>query len=684
MKASYNWLKDFVDFQLSSQDLAHTLTMAGFEVEAIEPVEDDTVFDIGITPNRPDCLSMRGIAREISTILEIPFKTIPSQEIEEEGQGPPVEILNKDLCPRYSSRVITGIKPGASPEWLSKRLESCGIRSMSNIVDVTNYVMLEMGQPMHAFDLDKIDQGKIIVKEAGSTITFVTLDNEERKISKDMLLIWDGKKPVAIAGVMGGLNSEVHEGTTNILLESAYFNPSSVRKTSRALNISTEASYRFERGVDREAADEAMNRAAQMILDLAGGRATAMTDAYPEPHKPRSIQVSVNSISSLIGIDLDEDTVGKTLNSLGCGTVNTDGVLTVVPPSYREDLIMSVDIAEEIARLYGYDKIPSTFPVMQMSAAPENKKQKVISRLKESLVHSGFSEAINYSFMNTDALDNLNIGAGDRRRDVVHVKNPLRIEDAAMRTTLVPALLNNIQTNHRRGEKAIRLFEISKVFLPSKEKLPEEILQLGAVLSKEQTARFWAEQHEGFYDLKGAFENVLSGLKIKNISFSHSGKDTEPYLHPGKSCAIYINGNKSGSLGSLHPAVAEAFDIRGDISLGTIDNIREIIESSAEKEYFNPLPKYPCSERDMAIVVDDTITVASVEDEIFNTETTLIESVNLFDIYKGKPIPQGKKSLAYSIRYRSSERTLKDGEVDELHAHVLGRLQKSLNAELRS
>ena len=413
MKASYSWLKEFVDFNLPPEELSHTLTMAGLEVEAIEKVEEDTIFDIGITPNRPDCLSVRGIAREISAVLEIPFKDISTGIEKEEGDGPVVEIENPGLCPRYSSRIITGVKPGPSPEWLSKRLESCGIRATSDIVDITNYVMLELGQPMHAFDLDKLAGKKIVVREAGDVKKFRTLDDEERDLSKETLLIWDAEKPVAIAGIMGGRNTGVSESTVDILLESAYFNPSSVRKTSRSLNLSTESSYRFERGVDIEAVTLALDRAAQMIAETAGGRVTKIIDKYPGLFEPKKIRVSFKKISSVIGVDIAGSFVERSLRNIGFRVEREGEGIAAIPPAYRNDIERDVDIIEEVARLYGYDNIPSTMSFMQMSSPPEHKTQERVKILKNSMIKSGFSEVINVSFLNPDALDKLNLPAND-------------------------------------------------------------------------------------------------------------------------------------------------------------------------------------------------------------------------------------------------------------------------------
>ncbi|NOZ69102.1 MAG: phenylalanine--tRNA ligase subunit beta [Deferribacteres bacterium] len=684
MKASYKWLKEFVDFNLPPDKLAHTLTMAGLEVEEIEEFEGDTIFDIGITPNRPDCLSIRGIAREISAVLEIPFKDITVKIGAEEGEGPAVEIESPELCPRYSSRIIRGVKPGPSPEWLSKRLESCGIRPASNIVDITNYVLLELGQPMHAFDLDKLTGGRIVVRQAAGVEKFRTLDGEERKLPAEALLIWDAEKPVAIAGVMGGRNTEVSESTLNILLESAYFKPSLVRRTSRALSLSTESSYRFERGVDIEAVTLALDRAAQLIVQTAGGRVTRMTDNYPEPFERGKIRVSFKKISSVIGVDIDGAFVEKTLGNLGFRVEREGEGIAAVPPGYRTDMEMDVDIIEEVARLYGYDRIPSTLPTMQMSSPPEHETQELIKTLKNSMVKSGFSEVINFSFLNPDALEKLNLPPDDKRRDIIHIRNPLRKEESAMRTTLIPALLNNIALNLNRGEKMLRFFEVSRVFLPSGGKLPDEITQFAAVYHKDVTASIWQDKHDGFYDLKGTVENLFLELKIKRYSFERGASPVEPYLHPGKSCSIVIEGRKTGSLGTLHPGVARAFDIKGDVIILEIHDIEKIREAVPARITYVPLPRYPYVERDIAIIVSKDTTVAQAEKIIRGTDTDIIESVKLFDIYTGKPIPEDKKSLAFSIRYRSAVKTLTDSEVDAVHSAIIKSLEAELGAELRS
>ncbi len=684
MKASIKWLKEYVDFSLSAAELSHLLTMAGLEVEGTEEVGDDIILEIAVTPNRPDCLSIRGIAREISANLGLPLKKIPISIKTEGGDGPDIQIEDRELCTRYASRIIYGVKPGPSPEWITKRLEAHGFRSSLNIVDITNYVLLEMGHPLHAFDLDRLAGKKIAVKRAGSVKEFQTLDGEKRALNNDMLLIWDAEKPVAIAGVMGGLNTEVTLSTVNILLESAYFRPDSIRRTAKRLGLATESSYRFERGADVNGLTDALDRAAQMIVEIAGGAVTDVSDNYPEPYSPKEIIVRPDRLNSLLGVDIDKTVALGFLENLGFKCKSGEKGIHATPPSFRPDIQREVDIIEEIARLYGYDKIPSTLPVIKMQPLPDSTKRGVINNIKDFMVKSGYMEVINLSFLNPTALDNLNIPAADNRRNLIYIKNPLRKEDAALRTSLVPSLLENVSLNMSRGERALSFFEISRVFFASGEKLPDEVLQMAAVYCKDTSDAVWQKKHEGFFDIKGALENLFKELKIKDYSFEPDRSFHEPYLHPGKSSLIKIGGEVFGSIGALHPGIAERLDLTGDISLFEIYDLKKLLSVMPSEIKFAPLPKYPYVERDLAIIVSKDVTVARAKAIISGIDTTIIESVKLFDIYTGKPVPPDKKSLAFSIRYRASDKTLTDSEVDSLHSAILRELESSIKAELRS
>jgi len=687
MKASLKWLKEFVDFSLTPAEMANALTMSGLEVESILPNphdSDDSILEINVAPNRPDCLSITGIAREVYAILGPPSTLLTGSGLvfthEQEAAGPVVKIEEPCLCHRYSSRIIYDVKVKPSPEWISKRLESHGFRPTNNIVDITNYVLLEMGHPLHAFDLDKLTGHCIVVKVAGTVDKFLTLDNENRTLNKDMLLIWDSEKPVAIAGIIGGLNSEITPSTVNILLESAYFDPPSIRRTSKALNLTTESSYRFERGADINRVVQALDRAAQLIIEIAGGKTTRITDIYPEPFSTRRISVKFKKINDTLGVKIQPHEIQEMLTKLGIENEREGQGITVMPPSFRQDIQRDMDVIEEVARLYGYNKIPSTLPKVKMQPLQDS-RWNLIKRVKESMRKSGYSEVINYSFLNPSVLDKLKIHVNDRRRNLIKIRNPLRKEEEALRTTLIPALLEDVRFNINRGERTLRLFEISYVFLGSGKNLPEEVLKIAGVYLKDKKTLLW-QGADAFYDLKGALEGIFLELKIKNYLFIQEYSLSEPFLHPGESSAIKVDDQTVGFLGVIHPEVAQDFDIPPETAIFELD-AEKIFSSIPPKTTFCPLPKYPYIERDIAIVIPDNTTVAEVEKTIRNVNSALIESIGLFDIYRGKPIPEDKKSLAFTIRYRAGDRTLTDNEVNELHSKIIKNLEDSLKAELR-
>ncbi|MBI4709671.1 MAG: phenylalanine--tRNA ligase subunit beta [Nitrospirae bacterium] len=683
MKASINWLKEFVEFSLTPQEIAETLTMSGLEVEGMEETENDTLLEVNVPPNRPDCLSINGLAREISAVLGLTLKQSRISVSESETvERPAVEIKDPGLCMRYSARIIRGVRIAPAPQRISQRLELHGIRAKNNVVDITNYVLLEMGHPLHAFDLDKLSGGRIVVKQAGSTDKFLSLDNDEKTLSSETLLIWDKEKPVAIAGVMGGLDTEVAGDTVNILLESACFNPVSVRRTSKRLNLSTESSYRFERGADIEGLIKALDRAAHLIAEIAGGKISALADNYPAPFKPVQIPFKFSKINAVLGIDINPQIAEELLTRLGFKIKREGDRHTVVPPCYRQDIRRDIDVIEEIARLYGYDKIPASLPSIRIQSELPAMRN-LLRTVTESLRRSGYSEAINFSFLNPSALDKLMLSPEDARRNLIKIKNPLKNEDEALRTTLIPALLENVRLNLSRGEKSLRLFELSKVFLHSGQKLPAEPLRLSAVYVKgADSLSLWQGKHDGFYDLKGALEGLFAELRIEDYSFASEGF-REPYLHPGKSCVVRACKIDIGTIGALHPAAAQAFDISGEIYLLELDAEKLLLNIPAGVTY-RPLPKYPYVERDMAIVVSTEIKSADVSAAILNAEPDMIESVSLFDIYTGAHIPGGKKSLAFAIRYRAGDRTFTDSEVDLMHTKIIKQLADSFSAELRS
>ncbi|MEW6001157.1 MAG: phenylalanine--tRNA ligase subunit beta [Nitrospirota bacterium] len=684
MRVPFEWLKDFIDFTAAPEEIADKLTMIGLEVEAIEPSKDDVVFEVNVTPNRPDCLSIIGIARELSATFNIPLK-IPLCEIN--GESPfsdfSVEILNPELCNRYAGRVIKGVNIYDSPEWIRVRLEKCGVRSINNIVDITNYVLLEFGHPLHAFDLDEITGDKIKVGVAGPGNKIVTLDGAERNLPEDSLLIWDSVRPIAIAGVMGGLDTEVTDNTKNIFLESAYFNPLSIRRTAKRLNLISESSYRFERGTDIEFLERALNRAALMIREIAGGMVHEIIDEYPIKYFPEPIEARYDRINKILGTELSNITIYEILKRLGIKVEDKEDSMVVNPPAYRRDMKNDNDIAEEIARLYGYDRIPRRIPRSPLPSGQPAKKMTNIFRIRETMRKAGFTEIINYSFMNPLSLDTINIPGDDRRRKVIVISNPLRQEESLLRTTLVPSLIENFKYNLDRGIKEIRFFEMAKVFEDIGEPLPLEEFRLGGVFYKEKTPSLWREDASGFFITKGALESIFEELKIKEYSFSSS---SEPFLHKGQAADIFVSGSYAGFLGLLGPEIVERLDLKKhkpEIILFEL-NLDLLLTLIPDSIKYCPTPRYPSVERDIAIVVDDFIPAFEIKKIIESFPTELIEEVSVFDYYKGGNIPDGKKSLAFSVIYRSREKTLTDEEVEKLHTSLVKYVLKKTGGKLRT
>jgi len=719
MRVPYEWLKDFVDITATPEEVAERLTMIGLEVEGTEFVGGDTVFEVNVTPNRPDCLSIIGIARELSAAFKAPLK-IPYHEIEE---GLPVsdysvEIVTPELCNRYAGRVITDVRISESPEWIKKRLEKCGIRAINNVVDITNYVLLEFGHPLHAFDADTIEGKKIVVNTAeslkqsygippppipplprvcvggvdarlsevpGATehrTIFKTLDGVDREIPGDSLLIWDSARPVAIAGVMGGAETEVSDRTRNIFLESAYFDPFSIRRTSKKLSLATESSYRFERGTDIEFLENALNNAALMIKEIAGGRIHGIIDAYPVKYVPEPVEVRYGRINRILGTNLSNVDMLEILRRLGIPAEDKKDFFVIYPPSHRRDIRRDDDVSEEIARMYGYNMIPTTIPRSPLSPGRLDTRAMNGNRIREAMRKAGFTEVINYSFMGMSSLDMVAIPGADRRRAVMTINNPLSQNENLLRTTLTPALIGNMKYNLDRGVKDIRFFEISRVFENTGKALPLEELRLGGIFYRDKSPSLWKEDVQGFFIVKGAVESMFEDLKMSDYSLSPS---SEPFLQKGQSCDIHVKNSCVGYLGVLGPEIAERLDLKKqnpEIVVFEI-NIDSILTFIPESIVYRQIPKYPCVERDIAVIVDEVVPAAEIKGLITAFPSDLIEEVSVFDFYKGRNIPEGKKSLAFSIIYRSKEKTLTDEEVEVLHASLVDYLLHKTGGELR-
>lgn len=684
MRVPFEWLKEFVNTSLSPAEIAEKLTMLGLEVESLEKADKDTILEVNVTPNRPDCLSIFGIAREISAALNVPLK-FPEFKVKEEGliSNFKVEICDEDLCSRYAGRIIKNVKITDSPEWITERLSKCSMRSVNNVVDITNYVLLELGHPLHAFDLDRLKGDIIRICAAGEGQQITTIDGVERKLPSDSLLIWDAKSPVAVAGVMGGADTEVTDATKNIFLESAYFQPSSIRRTSKALCLKSEASYRFEREADVESLAKALDRTTHLIHNVAGGKVYKKIDVYPKKFTPRYINVKFEKVNRVLGSRIPDDDMINMIKRLNIEANKGKDSFSVSPPAFRLDLNRDIDIIEEIARIYGYSRIKTTIPKAYISGQALNRKQDIMRRIKESVRKAGFNEAVNYSFMNEADLDLLSIPYDDRRRKTLSILNPLRKEDSLLRTTIMPSLIRNFIYNFSRGIGDIQLFEASKVFEDIGRPLPLEMSCLAGIYYREKKPVLWKEGAHSFYAVKGMFEAMFNDLHINAYTFTRSN---EPFLHPGQSCDVSVSGTRIGFIGCLSPVVVEKMDLKvtkPDIVVFEIDCDQMISLVPASLAY-SPVPKFPYVERDIAIVVEETMSAAEVETLIRLYPSELIEDVSVFDLYKGENIPSGKKSLAFAVRYRSKSRTLTETEVEEMHQAIVKYLASETGGELRS
>jgi phenylalanyl-tRNA synthetase beta chain len=645
----------------------------------------DTILDMDITPNRPDCLSVIGIAREIAALtgskLNIP--EFHYQELEGAIDSlVSVEIVAPELCPRYCASLLTGVKVVESPQWLQRRLLACGMRPINNIVDVTNYVMLEYGQPLHAFDYNEIRGKQIIVRRAETGEIIATLDGDERTLNTSMLVIADKERAVAIAGIMGGADTEVTVGTNSVLIESANFNQAVIHRGSIGLRLSSEASLRFEKGLSRDLALVALKRATQLMAELAGGKvAKGIIDVYPGKQPKKSISLPVADIKRLLGVELEVREIAKTLELLGfnCRLTESSSEVRVEVPWWRTDVSCAADLAEEVARIIGYDRIPTT---MLSSQLPRHEPVPMLSlkrQLRNTLVSCGFQEVLTYSLTSLEMMGKLSPELCLTGPAPMKVANPMSREQEYLRTNLRTGLLSVLARNERYQEEDIRLFEIGKMFLPRERDLPQEKEMLCAVLSGSQHRLSWQNKEEpiDFFVAKGVVESILSQLGVGAIF--EKGEDGS--LCPGRIASVVVGNESLGVVGELHPKVSGFFELSDAVYLIEIDLDKLLSFTSTLKKY-QPIPRYPSTSRDVALLVDEQITYQQVCDII--QSFSLVNSVALFDLYVGEQVPAGKKSLAFRIVYQSTTHTLTDSEVDRVQQQILDRLQRNLRASLRS
>jgi phenylalanyl-tRNA synthetase beta chain len=647
------------------------------------------VIEFELTPNRPDCLSVYGIAREISVVTGNPLRPVKVDLVEE---GPTVKEVTSviieapDLCPRYTARVILGVRIGPSPWWMRWRLNAVGLRPINNVVDITNYVLMELGHPLHAFDYRKLAENRIVVRKADEGEELVTLDGIIRRLRSDMLVIADAQKAVALAGVMGGEETEVTDQTVDVLLESAYFDPISIRKTSKALGMHTEASHRFERGTDIEGLVTASARATQLIQQIAGGRiCRGMADAYPKRRSQIYIRFRPQRCNYLLGTEISADEMEDMFRRLKFNlSREADGTMSVEAPTFRPDIEREVDLIEEVARIYGYEKIPTFMPRGEVPEAQLNPRDKLRDMAREIMLSAGLSEAINYSFYNPDWFDMIMLPDDDPRRRTMKLRNPLSEEQSVMRTTLVPSLLENVSWNIRHQVREVRLFELAKTFWPETDdpnELPVEREMLGGVLSGSMSSGTWCdpEREPDFFDLKGIVEELLDRFGVRGLRFVRS---KEPFLHPGRSADLILKDGGVGFIGEVHPDVLERWDIPQRVYIFELD-FDALVEESDLTRRFAQIPQFPKVTRDIALLVDRDLPAERVT-ELIRTFSPLVSSVRMFDLYEGDRIPAGYKSLAYSIDFVSYERTLTDEEVEEEIKRLLEVLNEEVGAKLRS
>ncbi len=632
---------------------------------------DESVAEFEITSNRPDCMSIIGLARETAATfgrsISIP---VPKAEGNSENAADyaSVEIENTELCSRFIGRVVKNVKIGPSPEWMQKRLKSCGIRAINNVVDITNYVMLEYGQPMHAYDLDNVEGRKIVVRNAKKDEQLETLDDQPRTLNEQMIVISDAKRAIGVAGVMGGANSEVTDKTTTVLFESACFNGGMVRRGAKALGMRTEASALFEKGLDSENCMPSINRACQLMEELGAGEVVGgVIDVYPTPKSQNVLPFEPDKMNKFLGMEISEKEMIEMLERLD---FKVDGDKVYVP-TFRADVEAMADIAEEVARIYGYDRIPSTMMKSDVSVGGKTKRQKLEDAVRAELTASGLFEIITYSFIDPKENELVNIPADDKRNDFVRITNPLGEENSVMRTDLASSMMKTLRTNYTRRNSEAALFELGTIFTPIEgEQLPLETKSLALGMYGDYD----------FYDIKGIVEQMLERVGITDFDFEVC--KTNPTFHAGRCAEVLIGEKKLGVIGQIHPSVCDNFKIDTEVYAALLD-FELIAEKHKPERHYIALPKFPAVTRDIAVTVCKSVPVGDIVKVIKAQKSDIIEDYRLFDIYEGAQVGENKKSVAYSLTFRGADRTLTDEDVNPVVDKILAELESKLGAQLR-
>ncbi|KGM97308.1 phenylalanyl-tRNA synthetase subunit beta [Clostridium novyi A str. 4552] len=647
-------------------------TPLGREIKEVIDLEKASI-DFEITSNRPDCLSVIGIAREVAATLGTSYRK-PSTEYKvqnSENINNTLKVEVKDeLCRRYMARGVKNVKIAPSPSWMQERLLEAGVRPINNIVDITNFVMIELGQPMHAFDKRQITSNTIVVERAKNGEKFITLDEEERELNEDVLNIKDGDRTIALAGIMGGLNSEVKDDTTEIVFECANFDGTNIRVSSKKLNLRTEASGKFEKDLDPNAVEEAMNRACHLIQELGAGEIMEGTiDVYGNKKETHTVTVDSTWINRFLGTDISKEQMKEYLDRLELLTEISGEELVITVPTFRCDINIKEDVAEEIARIYGYNNVKTTIPSVETLSGGKSTKQLLQDKIVDTLIASGLNQSIAYSFVSPKVFDKILVPEDSELRKVVTIRNPLGEDYSIMRTTSIPSMMESLSRNYSRNNSEVRLFEIGKIYIPNENELPEErnIISLGMYGNVD------------YLDLKGVVENIIDELGVEKVKFQRESEN--PSFHPGKTAALYIKKEFIGVVGEIHPDVAEKYEVDERCYVAELNMDILLKHTKVQKKYI-PLPKFPAVTRDLAVIIDRDILVQEIEDIIKNQGGKLLESAKLFDVYEGKQIPDNKKSIAYSLVYRG-DRTLTDKDVNKVHDKIVRALEHKLGAELR-
>jgi len=687
MFISFEWLRELTETRLSPQELRERLTMVGLAIDAVEQHDGDAVLDVEVPSNRPDCLSHVGIAREVSVIENGPLHPPQPQPPKTEGRSEDltsVEIKDPDLCPRYAARLVRGVKIGPSPDWLTKRLETIGQRPINNVADITNYVLHELGQPLHAFDFAKLGGRRIVVRRATTGETLKTLDGIERTLTNEMLVIADAEKPVALAGIMGGEESEISNQTTDVLIESAYFDPTSVRQTARQLGMDTEASRRFERGADWGGVLRAQERCVELICELAGGVATEdAIDIFPRPFTERVVSLRPERVLQLTSVAVEAEEILRILRGLGfIHEGDSDSRMTFTVPSWRVDVEQEEDLVEEVARHAGYDKIGSELPPANVAGEYQPSEMKQRS-LRRALNAFGFDEAINFSFIQQEDRFDLIPSLRGREHDQPQLANPI-IEDAAwMRSTLLPGLLNSVRHNFNHGIRDVRLFEIGRIFSTSAAgQLPDETLALGLVATGGalEESRAQAERELDFFDLKGALEAAVDWMNLSTLKFTQT---SARHLRMGQTALIKLaDDTEIGTIGRLAENVAASYKFRQPVYVAEL-NLDALLRGPAKLIQYSPLPRYPSVTRDISLLVNRNVAIEEIFKAVNEQHVPDCRSVKLVGTFEGGNIPPSKRSITIRLEYRSDERTLRDEEVEERHSRLTSVLLAAFAAEQR-